>query len=191
VEPLMKIRTSDSHPLRVDFVEELPLPGRLGLTMAPGKKGWSNYGGPWDRDLQSDLERLVSVYRTDVLVSLLEPYEFELLEIPDLLESARQRGMRVRHLSIRDVSIPGSEKRGEFEGLVAEIADELKAGRTVVTHCRGGLGRAGLTAACVLVRCGAEPDEAIATVRRFRKGAIETLQQERFVQAFAVGTETA
>jgi protein-tyrosine phosphatase len=182
----MTIRTSDSHPLRVDFFEELPLPGRLGLTMAPGKKGSSNYGAPWDRDLESDLERLISAYRTDLLVSLLEPYEFELLKIPDLLESARQHGITIRHLPIRDVSTPGSEKRGEFEELVTEIVGELRDGRTVVTHCRGGLGRAGLTAACVLVRCGVEPDEAIATVRRFRRGAIETLEQEQYIREFAM-----
>jgi protein-tyrosine phosphatase len=43
-----------------------------------------------------------------------------------------------------------------------------------------------LTAACVLVRCGVEPDEAIATVRRFREGAIETLEQEQYVREFAI-----
>jgi protein-tyrosine phosphatase len=54
----------------------------------------------------------------------------------------------------------------------------------VVTYCRGGLGRAGMTAACVLVRSGAGPDEAIDAVRRFRKGAIETLAQEQYVREF-------
>jgi protein-tyrosine phosphatase len=180
----MNVRTSVSHPLLVDFIESLASPGRLGLTMAPGKKGSSYYGAPWDRDLNADLERLVSTYRTDLLVSLLEPHEYGLLKIPDLLDRARERGMRVRHLPIRDVNVPGSEKRGEFEGLVDEIVDELEAGKTVVAHCRGGLGRAGMTAACVLVRCGVGPDEAITTVRCFRKGAIERLAQERYIRKF-------
>jgi protein-tyrosine phosphatase len=182
----MNVRTSVSSPLQVAFIESLALPGRLGLTMAPGKKGSSYYGSPWGRDLDADLERLVSTYRTDLLVSLLEPHEYELLKIPDLLDRARERGMRVRHLPIRDVSVPGSAKRGEFAGLVDEIVSELEDGHTVVTHCRGGLGRAGMTAACVLVRSGLGPDEAIDTVRHFRKGAIETLEQERYIREFAI-----
>jgi protein-tyrosine phosphatase len=180
----MNVRTSVSSPLLVDFIESLALPGRLALTMAPGKKGSSYNGSPWDRDLDADLERLVSTYRTDLLVSLLEPHEYALLEVPDLLERARECGMRVRHLPIRDVSAPRSAKRGELAGLVEEIVGELGAGHTVVAHCRGGLGRAGMTAACVLVRCGVGPDEAIATVRFFRRRAIETLEQERYIGKF-------
>jgi hypothetical protein len=91
----MNVRTSVSDRLLVSFIERLPLPGRLGLTMAPGKKGSSYYGSPWDRDLNADMERLVSAYRTDLLVSLLEPREYALLKVPDLLERARERGMRV------------------------------------------------------------------------------------------------
>jgi protein-tyrosine phosphatase len=186
----MNVRTSVSSPLLVDFIESLALPGRLGLTMAPGKKGPSYYGSTWDRDLDADMERLVSTYRTDLLVSLLEPHEYALLKVPDLLDRARERGMRVRHLPIRDVNVPGSEKRGEFSALVAEIVGELEAGHTVVAHCRGGLGRAGMTAACVLVRSGVGPDEAITTVRCFRKGAIETLEQERYTSEFATQNDS-
>jgi protein-tyrosine phosphatase len=181
----MNVRTSVSSPLSVSFIESLALPGRLGLTMAPGKKDPSYYGSPWDRDLDADLERLVSTYRTDLLVTLLEPHEYALLKVPDLLDRARECGMRVRHLPIRDVSVPASEKRGEFAGLVDEIVGELEAGHTVVTHCRGGLGRAGMTAACVLVRSRVGPDEAMATVRNFRDDAIETLEQERYIHEFA------
>ena len=48
-------RTSATHPLRVDFVdaEALNLPGRLGLTFAPGKKQRYAQTGSWDRDLET------------------------------------------------------------------------------------------------------------------------------------------
>jgi ADP-ribosyl-[dinitrogen reductase] hydrolase len=121
----MKVRTSVSNPLLVDFIEGMAFSGRLGLTMAPGKKVSSYYGSAWDRDLDADLARLVSTYRTDLLVSLLEPHEYALLKVPDLLDRARACGMRVRHLPIRDVNVPGSEKRGEFAGLIDEIVGEL------------------------------------------------------------------
>nr|WP_231881698.1 hypothetical protein [Deinococcus puniceus] len=52
-------------------------------------------------------------------------------------------------------------------------------------HCRGGLGRAGLVAACLVVQGGMPPREAIALVRATRsRHAIETAVQERFVEAF-------
>ena len=53
-------RTSTTHPLRVDFVDtaDLKLPGRLGLTFAPGKKQRHAQTGSWDRDLEIDLRAL-------------------------------------------------------------------------------------------------------------------------------------
>ena len=63
-------RTSATHPLRVDFVdaEELKLPGRLGLTFAPGKKQRHAQTGSWDRDLETDLRVLRDEFGTDLLV---------------------------------------------------------------------------------------------------------------------------
>ena len=45
-------------------------------------------------------------------------------------------------------------------------------------HCRGGLGRAGMISARLLVESGVEPEVAIAKVRAARPGAIETREQE-------------
>ena len=51
---------------------------------------------------------------------------------------------------------------------------------------RGGLGRAGLTAACVLVQAGMTPEDAIRLVRHTRSPhAIETRAQEQFIHDFA------
>ncbi|GIL51568.1 hypothetical protein Vafri_7535 [Volvox africanus] len=51
---------------------------------------------------------------------------------------------------------------------------------------RGGVGRAGMMAACVLVRLGVRigPAEAIAAVRQHRRGAVESMRQEAFVAAY-------
>jgi hypothetical protein len=73
----MNVRTSVSDPLLVSFIEGLSLPGRLGLTMAPGKKGSSYYGSPWDRDLDVDLERLTFQKRSTVQESALVGGRFE------------------------------------------------------------------------------------------------------------------
>jgi protein-tyrosine phosphatase len=58
----------------------------------------------------------------------------------------------------------------------------LRNGDDVVVHCKGGLGRAGMIAARLLVELGMDTEEAIQTVRHVRKGAIETPAQLALVR---------
>jgi len=50
------------------------------------------------------------------------------------------------------------------DGLVAR----LRAGERLLVHCAAGVGRAGTTAVCVLVRMGVSMEDALATVRGAR-----------------------
>ena len=63
------LRTSSNDPLRVDFLaaDAVGLSGRIGLTIAPGKKDRAR---DWDRDLTADLARLRAAYEPALLVSL-------------------------------------------------------------------------------------------------------------------------
>ena len=66
---------------------------------------------------------------------------------------------------------------------VPEVKKRLDAGENILVHCRGGLGRAGMIAARLLVETGGvEPEVAIERVRAVRPGAIETGAQERWVR---------
>jgi ADP-ribosyl-[dinitrogen reductase] hydrolase len=178
------LRTSADDPLRVDFLPRrvLGAPGRLGLTIAPGKRDRRR---GWLRDLDADLRRLRRSYHTGLLVSLLEEPERAMLGIPDLLERARAHRLEVRALPVRDVSVPRPDQLDAARALVHDIVAAVDAGRTVVVHCRGGLGRSGLIAASVLVARGVAADLAIAAVRDARPSAIETTEQEAWVRAFA------
>lgn len=70
---------------------------------------------------------------------------------------------------------------------VVHVGEALRAlvrrGFDVLIHCRGGLGRAGIIVARLLVEFGTPPEKAILAVRDVRPGAIETCQQEEFVRA--------
>lgn len=180
----MTVMTSDTHPIRVDFVaaDKVPLPGRIGLTFAPGKKQKHGFSGFWDRDLGRDLARLRDHYRTDGLVSLIEEHEFADLGIPDLREQARDYGMESIWFPIPDVSVPSSMEC--FAGTIDHLCRMLRDGQTVVVHCKGGLGRSGLVAASVLVQAGVLPQEAVSAVRAARLGAIETNGQEAYIEKF-------
>ena len=160
--------------------EALPLPGRLGLTRAPGRWAPGRSGDP-DSWLREDLTALARAHDTKVLVTLLEQHE--LAELGDLKGAARRAGLSWLRFPIPDMSVPSDMTAAR--GLVTEILRALERGDGVVIHCWGGLGRAGTIAACCLVARGAPAAQAIALVRAAREGAIQSEAQEQFVRAFA------
>lgn len=178
------LSTSESHPIRVDFVPAavLSLPGQLGLTIAPGKQ---NLGLQfrWQRDLTADLDRLRDYYQTDVVISLIEAPEFTQLQIPHLREEVQKRGMRSRWFPIPDFSTPTSS--ASLLPLVEKMLQAVEQGQTVVVHCKGGLGRSGLVVASGLTTLGYSAEASLAIVRQTRPGSVETQKQEAFVAQFA------
>ncbi len=177
-------RTSVDSPIRVDFLpeSELRLPGRLGMTFAPGKKG-PGIDVRWARDLRTDLTAIKEQHGASRLVTLMEAWELEHLGIADLFTVARDVGLPTKHVPIVDGGVPSS--MGVMVDLVGEILDALGRGETVVVHCRGGLGRTGTAAACCLVGRGHDAAAAIRAVRYARPNTVETSVQERFVHDFA------
>ena len=179
------VGTSESHPILVDFLpDEVGTPGRLDMTFAPGM--WAeSVRGRWERDLAADLRALEEEYETDVLVSLMEDHEYHGYQIPELLEQDRLGGVEILRFAIQDMGVPREAESERFETTIREIVQRLEQGQNVVVHCRGGLGRTGTVAACVLVALGKHSaDEAIAVVREARKGTVQTREQEDFVRLF-------
>jgi protein-tyrosine phosphatase len=175
-------KTPEPYALRVDYLPRtaLALPGRLGLTRAPGR--WSS-GRDLDSDvrLREDLAAIAGVHGAKLLVTLLE--RAEIAELGDLEHEARRAGLSWIHFPIPDMWVPGDMDAAHK--LVARIVRVLERGHDVVVHCWGGLGRAGTIAASCLVAQGSPSEEAIALVRATREGAIQTAAQEQFVRDFA------
>ena len=111
------------------------------------------------------------------MLTLNEPAELVALKVPHLGTEIRSRGLHWRHLPIADYSVPTEAFEKQWETHGREIRALLRSGNDVLVHCKGGLGRAGMIAARLLVELGMAPEQAIREVRRARKGAIETPSQ--------------
>ena len=174
------LRNSTTHPLRID---SLPISnGLLGLTLCPGKKGDSVFGGAWDRDLDVDLD-VIKAWGAKAVLSLIEDHEFGLLSVSGLGDAAKLRGIDWYHFPIRDLDAPTPEAMQMWRNLSPHLHQTLENGDRLLIHCRGGLGRAGTVAALLLVERGHSASESMKIVRAARPGAIETPVQERLVAA--------
>ncbi len=152
--------------------------GALGVTFCPGANDPVLGGAA--RDLPSDLGS-VRTWGANVLVTLLDEREFDLLKVPHLGEMAESAGLDWYPLPIPDMDVPGwtFERLWIYAGV--RLRRLLRRGGRIAIHCRAGLGRSGTIAARLLVELGAAPADAIQRVRLARPGAIQNSAQERHV----------
>lgn len=178
---MVTARTSQTHPLQIAEVRASPAHGRIGITFCPGKHDHAAITGSWARDLGADLD-VIGAWGAKLVLTLVEPAELSALKVPHLGQEIRNRGIAWRHLPIADFSVPTETFEQQWMTEGQEIRALLRSGADVLVHCKGGLGRAGMIAARLLVELGMEPEAAIRAVRSARKGAIETSSQLALVR---------
>lgn len=119
-----------------------------------------------------------------MVVSLLDGDEITELQLGDEPQLCEARGIQFWWFPIADRGIPPS--RQNVLELVEALAAELATGKDLLVHCRQGIGRAGLLAACLLVYSGLDPGEAIKRLSELRGCTIpETAEQQRWILDFA------
>ena len=178
----MQVRSSITHPLQIAEVATRR-GGNVGVTFCPGKCGPSLFGPMWKRDLEADLD-VIERWGARIVLTLLEAFELEALEVAALGESVQARGMRWLHLPIVDVSVPSAAFEKQWQEALPALLTTLEEGGKVLVHCKGGLGRAGMVAALLLIEMGERPEVAMRKVRLVRPGAIQTSAQEAYVRAY-------
>jgi protein-tyrosine phosphatase len=130
-------------------------PSRLAIVLRPrGGEG-----------LQADLEEAKDE-GVNILVSLLTAQDNEELGLVDESRIARQLGMRFISYPILDRCTPAD--LAGFRGLVADLRDQVRAGKSVGAHCRGCIGRATVLIASVMIALGWDATEALRLIEKAR-----------------------
>ena len=143
-------------------------------------------GGDWLRD---DLEGWKRA-GVDSVLSLLTPEEEKDLDLREEAGAARTLGLEFVSFPIPDRQIPKSEAK--WAQVLERVAGVLSDGKNVVVHCRQGIGRSGLAAACLLVRRGMSPGAAVDLVSAARGVPVpETAEQRDWIDHYAVSLATA
>jgi protein-tyrosine phosphatase len=134
---------------------------------------------------RQDLERAILFWKdegVDIVVSLLEQ-----AELPGLVELenglCEEIGLEFLWFPIRDGSVPLS--KDAFNVLIAKLGDAVAAGKSVAIHCRAGIGRSGLVAACVLNYLNVDAGVALDMIAEARTIEVpQTEEQRQWVLGF-------
>jgi protein-tyrosine phosphatase len=136
---------------------EGPWSGRVALAARPR-------GGDW-------LEDEIASWRKagiDTVLSLLPADEEKELDLQDEARQVKELGMNFRSFPIPDRDVPRSETKLAVP--LEDLDADLSAGKNAVIHCRQGIGRTGLVAACLLVTKGLSSGAAVSSVSAARGG---------------------
>ncbi len=156
-----------------------PWTGRLAIAPRPRGHDWlEDELGHWKRS------------GVDGVVSLLTEEEIKTFGLADEGRLSQEAGMEYEHFPIEDRAIPSDDDRAHE--WIARIESGLRSGRSVLVHCRQGIGRAASLAIATLVHAGVEIDDAIAEVARARGRPVpETTEQLRWLREYAETVATA
>jgi predicted protein tyrosine phosphatase len=152
---------------------EGPWAGRFAIVPRPR-------GGDW-------LEDEVQAWKDagfDRVVSLLMPDEVADLDLGQEAAWCQTHGIQFISFPIPDRSVPVS--RHAALALVHQLMQALAEGEHIAVHCRQGIGRSALLAACVLVARGEKPETAFQHISIARGCMVpETVEQQEWVKACA------
>src|SRR5215204_6272166 len=137
---------------RLHWIE---MPGRLAIMARPRADDW--------------LELDITEWKTsgvDLVVSLLEREEVSELGLQREAELCRANGIEFISFPIPDRGVP--ENGTDVLRIVSSITSGIADGSCVAIHCRAGIGRSSMIAACALICSGIEASDALARIKTAR-----------------------
>jgi protein-tyrosine phosphatase len=181
LQKLLNIKNGSEGFMKDNFpISWIPVPGKdnqsFGVSNCPGKHQNSLLK---KLSLKNDLN---SIWNQEIncIVSLITKDELKKLDINDFDRTITEYGFEHYSVEIQDLGIPSTNQLGTFKILTKNIIVAIKTEKKVLIHCNAGLGRSGLFAG-ILIKEMTDINHPIDYIRKFRKGAIETKEQEEFI----------
>jgi len=162
----------------------------FGICAAPGKNlAKGRDGRVHKRDIEVDVKYFKESLNIDVIVCLLNKYELRTIGVDfDKYEKAcNEHNIHLFAYPVVEMGVPIQSPQEFDENVIDFIVRNIKDKKKVVCHCRGGIGRAGTVASCVLIKtelCKG-PKHAITTVRSLRDPkCVESRKQEDYINSY-------
>ncbi len=130
-------------------------------------------GGGW---LEDEIQSL-KTSGVGAVVSLLEPQEIIELDISQEQVLCEANGISYLSFPIPDRNVPPSKI--EALSLARSLSNQLRQGKSLVRHCRQGIGRSALIAACVLALGDLSVDEAFQKIEDARGCSVPDTPEQR------------
>ena len=172
-----------STPFGIDFAPS-PWLGRVGMSACPGAGG-ANGSTESERILALDVAHL-SAHNVKTVVSLLDTKELQRLGAKNLPHHLGVHGIGWHQLPVVDFGVPSLAVTAQWSRLMPQLTGVLQNGNILI-HCAHGKGRTGTLVATLFKAWGWSTEAAMARVRQYRPGAIETHKQEAYIEAFEPG----
>lgn len=118
----------------------------------------------------------LSTLDINIVVSLLDFGEILELGLREEKQICEANGIEYISFPIKDRSVP--ESPAHTIQFVRNLHLKLLAGQNIVIHCRAGIGRSGLMAACLLVHAHESPPKAFARISEARRLNVPDTQEQ-------------
>jgi len=144
----------------------LPMVGRLAIMARPRAGEW--------------LDDEISGWRAQgisIVISLLEQQEVGELGLQREADLCLEQGMEFLSFPIPDRGVPESLR--DARALAHAVSTKIGEGKAVAVHCRAGIGRSSLIAACALVCSGFDPAAAFEVIGKARGVSVPDTERQR------------
>ncbi len=122
--------------------------------------------------------------KVHVVISLLEPTETRELELDGERELCESASIEFVSLPVPDRGLPPDTRA--FREIAAAMAAALDEERNVLTHCRMGIGRAGMMATAIMIHRGIRVHDALKVLIHERGRTVpDTDEQARWLWNYA------
>jgi protein-tyrosine phosphatase len=136
---------------KIYWIHDFAIGAKLGIMPRPRGDDWLE-------------EEIIKLKKQNIgsLVSLLEQHEITELGLRNQPALCSKHDLEYINFPIVDRSVP--EKGSKIDSLIEQLYQKILNGNSIVIHCRMGIGRSSIVAACVLLKQGFKTEQILQKI---------------------------